>query len=74
MNVLRSVVCPDDGVVGSAPDKDGGGDDDQVESVKESDISKKIKKKILCDCILNAIESKYEQVANGKLGDDSILF
>ena len=71
LNVFRSVVCPDYGVVGSAPDKDGDWDDDQVEGVKESGISKiKQVDSILCDCVLNAVESKDEQVANDKLGDD----
>ena len=71
LDVFSLVVCPDDGVVGSAPDQDGDGDDDQVEGVIEGGICKvHHKDSILCDCILNAVESDDKEVANDKLGYD----
>ena len=71
LDVFSLVVCPDDGVVGSAPDQDGDGDDDQVEGVIECGICKvHHKNSILRDFILNAVESDDKQVANEKLGYD----
>lgn len=68
LNVFSFVVCPKDGVVGSALGQDGGGDDDQVECIKECDKSKiKQVDSILCYCVLNAIESNDEKVPNDKL-------
>ena len=71
LDVFCLVVCPDDGIVGSAPDQDGGWDDDQVEGVIECGICKiHHVDSILCDCILNAVESDDKEVANDKLGYD----
>ena len=40
LNVFSLEVCPKDGIIGSAPDEDGEGDDDQMEGIKECGISK----------------------------------
>ena len=71
LDVFSLVVCPDDGIVVSAPDEDGDRDDDQVEGIIECGV-KKINHidSILRDCILNAVESDDEKAANDKLGYD----
>ena len=71
LDFLWSVVDPDDGIVASTPDQDGERDDDEVEGIKEQDISKVGEENTsLLYNILNTIHHKDENVANDELGDD----
>ena len=70
-NVFSLAVCPEDGIISSAPDEDGEGDDDQMEGIKDCGIYKISQKdSILCYWVLNGIENKDKQNPNDKLGDD----
>ena len=70
-NFLRHKFRPDDGVVGSAPNKDGEGCNDQLQNIKEDGISEPdFVDSILGNCVLNPIQNEHNNVANEVLGDD----
>ena len=70
-NFLRHIFRPDDGVVGSAPNKDGEGCNDQLQNIKEDGISEPdFVDSILGNCVLNPIQNEHNNVANEVLGDD----
>ena len=70
-NFLRHIFCPNDGVVGSAPNKDGEGSNDQLQNIKEDGISEPdFVDSILGNCVLNPIQNEHNNVANEVLGDD----
>ena len=70
-NILWHIFRPNDGVVVSAPCKDGEGCNDQLQNIKEDGISEPdFVDSILGNCVLNPIQNEHNNVANEVLGDD----
>ena len=70
-NILWHIFRPNDGVVVSAPCKDGEGCNDQLQNIKEDGISEpNFVDSILGNCVLNPIHNEHNNVANEELGDD----
>ena len=70
-NFLRHIFCPNDWVVGPAPNKDGNGGNNQLQNIKQDGISKpNCIHSILGYSVLDAIHCEHKNDPNEVLGDD----